>query len=265
MKLLVMLLAVGGALYFGVCVLVYFQQERLLFFPQKLAANYRFSFGTPFQERWFKTADGTRLHALLFTVPASKGLVFYLHGNAGALDSWGEEASTYTRLGYEVLLLDYRGYGKSGGQIESQAQFLQDVETVYQHLLTEYPENRVVLVGYSLGTGAAAWLAARHQPRLLLLQAPYPSLRALARQYYPWVPAFLVRYPMATYKLLPQVTSPIVIFHGDQDEVIAYQLAASLKAALKPQDHFITLPGVGHNTITNSLAYQEAIGHFLGQ
>jgi pimeloyl-ACP methyl ester carboxylesterase len=263
MKLLLTLLAVAGVLYLGLCVLLYFQQERLLFFPQKLAANYRFSFRAPFRERWFMMVDGTRLHSLLFTVPSSKGLVFYLHGNAGALDSWGEEASTYTRLGYDVLLLDYRGYGKSDGQIESQTQFLRDVEGVYQQMLTEYPENRVVLLGYSLGTGAAAWLAAQHQPRLLILQAPYPSLRALARHYYPWVPSFLVRYPMATYKLLPRVTSHIVIFHGDQDEVIDYQLAAPLKTALKPQNQFVTLPGIGHNNMTNSPAYQEAIGRLL--
>jgi pimeloyl-ACP methyl ester carboxylesterase len=195
MKVLVVLLAVVGVLYVGICVLLYFQQERLLFFPQKLARTYRFSFKEPFQERWVKATDGTQLHGLFFPADSSKGLVFYLHGNGGALDSWGEVAPVYTRLGYDVFLLDYRGYGKSEGRIQSQAQFLSDTEEAYQQLLTEYAEKDVVVLGYSLGTGAAAWLASRHQPKLLILQAPYSSMRAMAKQHYPWVPGLVLRYP----------------------------------------------------------------------
>lgn len=265
MKFLIALLAFAGLLYLGVCVLLYFKQERLLFFPQKLASNYRFTFGVPFQERWIKASDGTQLHGLLFPADSSKGLIFYLHGNGGALDSWGEVAPFYTRLGYDVFMLDYRGYGKSAGQIQSQAQFLGDVEVAYQHLLTEYPENRVVLLGYSLGTGAAAWLAVKHQPRLLLLQAPYPSMRAMARHYYPWVPGFIVRYPLATDKVLPRVKAPVIIFHGDQDEIIDYQLTLLLKAALKPQDQFIMLAGAGHNNMTSNPVYQETVQRILSR
>ncbi|HEX8424969.1 alpha/beta hydrolase [Hymenobacter sp.] len=265
MKFLIALLALAGLLYLSVCVLLYFQQERLLFFPQKLAKNYQFPFREPFQEQWIKAADGTQLHGLLFPANSPKGLIFYLHGNGGALDSWGEVAPLYTRLGYDVFLLDYRGYGKSGGQIQSQKQFLSDVETVYQQLLTHYPENQVVVLGYSLGTGAAAWLAAQHQPKLLILQAPYPSMRAMARHYYPWIPRFVVRYPLATDKVLPRVKAPVIVFHGDQDEVIDYQLTLQLKAALKPKDQFITLAGAGHNNMTSNPEYQEAVQSILSQ
>jgi len=170
MKVLFWILGVGATLYVAVCVLLYFQQERLLFFPTKLPADYRFRFSNRFEERWITAADGTRLHGLLFSADsASKGLIFYLHGNGGALDSWGEVAATYTRMGYSVFLLDYRGYGKSGGRISSQAQLLADVDTAYQQLTREFPEAQTVLIGYSLGTGAAAWLAARNHPRLLVL------------------------------------------------------------------------------------------------
>ena len=265
MKFLIALLALAGFLYLSVCVLLYFKQERLLFFPQKLASTYRFAFGVPFQERWLKASDGTALHSLLFPADSSKGLIFYLHGNGGALDSWGEVAPFYTRLGYDVFMLDYRGYGKSGGQIQSQTQFLDDAETAYQQLLTEYPENRVVLLGYSLGTGVAAWLAAHHQPRLLLLQAPYPSMRTMARHYYPWIPGFIVRYPLATDKVLPRIKAPVIVFHGDQDEVIDYQLTLLLKSALKPQDQFITLAGAGHNSMTSNPVYQETIKRILSR
>ena len=258
------ILGLGAALYVAVCVLLYFQQERLLFFPTKLAPDYRFRFAQRFEERWLPTADGTRLHGLLFPADSARGLVFYLHGNGGALDSWGEVAATYTRLGYSVFLLDYRGYGKSGGRISSQAQLLSDVDTAYQQLTAEFPERQTVLLGYSLGTGVAAWLAARHYPRLLILQAPYASMRATARQHYPWVPGFVVRYPMATDEVLPHVTAPIVIFHGDQDEVISPQSTAQLKQALKPGDEFISLPGAGHNGMTDNPDYQRALRRILG-
>ncbi len=264
MKVLFWILGVGAALYVAVCMLLYFQQERLLFFPTKLAPDYRFRFAQRFEERWLPTADGTRLHGLLFPADSARGLVFYLHGNGGALDSWGEVAATYTRLGYSVFLLDYRGYGKSGSRISSQTQLLSDVDTAYQQLTAEFPERQTVLLGYSLGTGVAAWLAARHYPRLLILQAPYASMRATARQHYPWVPGFVVRYPMATDEVLPHVTAPIVIFHGDQDEVISPRSTAQLKQALKPGDEFISLPGAGHNGMTDNPDYQRALRRILG-
>jgi pimeloyl-ACP methyl ester carboxylesterase len=265
MKVLLWIMGLGAAVYVAVCVLLYFQQERLLFFPTKLPASYRFRFPGRFEERWIAATDGTRLHGLLFPAEAtsSKGLIFYLHGNAGALDSWGDVATTYTRLGYDVFLLDYRGYGKSEGRISSQQHLLTDAETAYRELLTGYAEDKVVLLGYSLGTGVAAWVAAQHRPRLLVLQAPYLSMRAMARQHYPWVPGLVVRYPLETNKVLPRITSPIVIFHGDQDEIIDYQTTLKLKALLKPQDQFITLPGVGHNGMTEDPQYQAYIRRIL--
>ncbi|UOQ78934.1 alpha/beta hydrolase [Hymenobacter sp. 5516J-16] len=265
MKAVFWIFGLGAALYIGVCLLLYFQQERLLFFPTRLAPDYRFRFPDRFEERWVTAPDGTRLHGLLFQADAAqaRGLVFYLHGNGGALDSWGDVAPTYTRLGYDVFLLDYRGYGKSQGRLSSEQQLLADVETAYQQLLTQYPENRIVVLGYSLGTGPAAWLAARHQPRLLILQTPYRSMRAVARQHYPWVLGLLVRYPLHTDRVLPQVKAPIVIFHGTRDEIISYEQALQLKPLLKPQDQFITLTGAGHNGMTDNPEYQRAIQQIL--
>jgi pimeloyl-ACP methyl ester carboxylesterase len=264
-KILFWLLRIGALLYVAVLTLLYFQQERLLFFPTRLPADFRFRFDNRFAERWITAPDGTRLHGLLFPADSAQGLIFYLHGNGGALDSWGEVAAAYTRLGYSVFLLDYRGYGKSSGTIRSQEQFLADVDAAYQQLLPAFPEARTTILGYSLGTGAAAWLAARHHPLRLILQAPYVSMRLMARQHYPWVPGFIVRYPLYTAAVLLHVRCPIVIFHGDQDEVIDYQTTLQLQARLKPGDEFITLPGAGHNGMTDNPTYQAEIRRILGQ
>jgi pimeloyl-ACP methyl ester carboxylesterase len=263
MKVVLIILGVLAGLYVALCCVLYFKQESLLFFPSRLRADHQFRFSGRFEERWMPVADGTRLHGLLFHAPNSKGLVFYLHGNGGAVDSWGEAATAYTDLGYDVFFLDYRGYGKSEGRISSQAQLLNDVQTVYQRLLPEYPENRTVILGYSVGTGPATWLAAQQHPKLLILQAPYFSMRDLATRLYPFVPGFLVRYPLPTNELIGKVSAPVVLFHGDRDEVIYYESSLKLKALLKPSDKLIVLPGAGHNGMTDNPLYRRALAKLL--
>ncbi|MFD2722062.1 alpha/beta hydrolase [Hymenobacter monticola] len=263
MKVVLIILSVLAGLYVLLCAVLYFKQEKLLFFPSRLPADHRFRYPGSFEERWFKMADDTRLHGLLFHAPHSKGLVFYLHGNGGDVSSWAEAAPVYTRLGYDVFFLDYRGYGKSEGAISSQAQLLRDVQTAYQQLLPEYPESRTVVLGYSVGTGPATWLAAQQHPKLLILQAPYFSMRDLAARLYPFVPGFLVRYPLPTNELITQVKAPIVLFHGDRDEVIYHQSSLRLKALLKPTDRLVLLPGAGHNGMTDNAAYQRELSALL--
>ena len=263
MKVLFIIVGVVAALYVLLCGVLYFKQEKLLFAPTRLPAGFQFRFPGRFDERWTTAADGARLHGLLFKAPNPKGLIFYLHGNGGALDSWGDAAATYTALGYDVFLPDYRGYGKSGGAISSQAQLLADVDTVYRQLLPEYPESRTVVLGYSLGTGPATWLAARHHPKLLILQAPYFSMRDMAARLYPFVPGFILRYPMPTNELIGRVSAPIVLFHGDRDEVIDYSSTLRLKALLKPADTLIVLPGARHNGMTENPDYRRALARVL--
>jgi uncharacterized protein len=190
--------------------------------------------------------------------------VFYLHGNGGALDSWGAVAPLYTALGYDVFLLDYRGYGKSQGRLESEEQLKSDVEAAYRQLAAEYPEAQTVVLGYSLGTGPAAWLAARHRPRRLVLQAPYYSMQDMARSHYPWVPGLLVRYPLRTYEVLPRVEAPVLLFHGTADEVIYPASSARLRALLPATARLVELPGAGHNGMTDNTQYQQVIRAVLG-
>lgn len=250
-------------LYIAVCILVYFIQERLLFFPEKLPATFTFHFPEPFEETTILTADGTPLNGLLFTSTSRKGLIFYLHGNAGSLRSWGEVAGVYTKLGYDVFIFDYRGYGKSGGHISSEAQFYADVQTVYDQLKINYPEQQITVLGYSIGTGAAARLAADNHPQRLILQAPYFSMKDMARYYYPFLPSFLLKYTFPTYRNIKRTTVPVTIFHGDQDEVIYHGSSVKLQAYFKPGDTLITLQGQGHNGMTYNPVYQQALMRVL--
>jgi uncharacterized protein len=261
--LLLIYLLIGSAFYVF--------QERLIFYPQPLPADYRFSFSFPaaFEELFIPAADGTPLHGLLFRTQAdsARGLIFYLHGNAGALNSWGEIAPTYTRLHYDIFILDYRGFGKSGGSISSEEQFYRDVQTAYAHLAQRYAEEAIVVIGYSIGTAAAARVAATNHPARLILQAPYYSLTDLMQNISPVVysllPGFLFKYQFSTYQFVEQTKAPITIFHGDRDRVIYHGSATKLQAHLKPTDEVIILPGQGHNGMNSNPDYVNALRHLL--
>ena len=249
--------------YILVCALLYFFQEKLIFFPEKLSKNHLFQFDQTFEEKNIRTNDGMILNGLLFKADSSKGVIFYLHGNGGALNSWGEVAKTYTDLNYDIFLLDYRGYGKSEGVIKGQEQLYKDIQTAYDEMKKEYTEDRIIVLGYSLGTGLASKIASENDPRLLILQAPYYSLTDVMRRTYSIIPTFLLRYKLETNKNLKDCKMPVVIFHGDVDEVIYYGSSLKLKDEFKTGDKLITLRGQGHNQMTYNEDYQRALGEIL--
>ena len=245
--------------YVLICLILYFFQEKVIFFPDKLDKNYKFSFSQPFEEINIKTKDGKLLNGLLFIAERSKGLVFYLHGNAGSLDRWGDVAKRYTELHYSVFILDYPGYGKSEGGIKSKAQLFDAIQSAYDDMKNRFEEESIVVLGYSIGTGPAAHLASTNRPRLLILQAPYYSLTDMMRHTYPIIPTFLLRYKFQTSEYLKGCKMPVIIFHGDKDEVIYYGSSLKLKEEMKPSDTLITLRGQGHNSMTDNPDYIAAL------
>ncbi len=263
MKTALQLVKIIAISYVIICGLLYFLQEKLIFFPQKLPLNYTFVFNNPFDEINVTSTDSTLLNGVLFTTEKSKGLVFYLHGNAGCLQSWGEVATAYTRLHYDVFMPDYRGYGKSGGSIYSEQQFYDDMQLMYDSLKKRYQEKDIVVLGYSIGTGVATRLAAVNHPRLLVLQAPYYSLSDMLRHRFHILPSVILKYKFATNKWLPACTMPVIIFHGDKDEVIYYGSSLKLQTHFKAADTLITLQGQGHNGITDNPHYTAALEKIL--
>jgi len=264
MKLIITGFIIVVSLALVIFVLLYFVQERLIFFPEKLPANHQFSFTGAFEEIIFDAEDKTKLHAVLFkSHKPSAGVIFYLHGNAGTIDTWGYLAGFYNQLGYDVFMLDYRGYGKSGGHIKSEKQFFSDVDIAYAELTKKYKEDMIVVLGYSIGTGAAARVAATHQPRLLILQAPYYSLTDLIQKLYPVVPRVFVKYRFNTAAYIRRCRMPVFIFHGDRDEIIYYQSSLKLQQLFKKSDSLFILPNQVHNGITENLEYQEHIKRIL--
>lgn len=241
---------------------LYFNQESLIFQPEILAKDYKFSFQGDFKEMYIPVEKDVNLHGVLFRTQESKGLIFYLHGNGGSVKGWGDIGATYNQMWYDIFILDYRGYGKSDGKISSEAQLFDDLKKAYNHLLSIYPESKIIITGYSIGTGLAAMLASENNPQALVLQAPYYSLKETINSTMPLMPDFLQKYDFETYKFLQKVKAPVCIFHGTADTILPYSNSEKLRSVFKKNDMLVTLPGEGHNTITDNELFKTEFKKF---
>lgn len=257
------LLALAAVGYTILCALIYAMQERLIFFPERDPPGTRYLFGVPVEEQHIPV-EGAQLHALLFRAPEPRGVILYLHGNAGSLRSWGAVAPDFVARGYDVLLVDYRGYGQSSGSIAGEAQLHADVAAVYAWVAARYPEEQIVLYGRSLGSGLAVRLAAERRPRLLILESPFYSLEAIARRQFPFLPPFLLKYPLRTWSWIGQVRCPVVIIHGTADEVVPFADGERLSASVTAPLRFHQVENGGHNDLSGLPAYWAAIDEALG-
>ena len=254
---LVRLVAALAMLYGALLAAIWWGQEALLFAPKPLAQDHVFQFGSDVQERWIEV-PGARLNALHLQLPNPKGVVFFLHGNSGNLESWFVNADFYRRANFDMFMIDYRGYGKSSGSIQSQAQLEADALAAWLHIAPQYAGKRRVIFGRSIGTGLAATLAARVQPEQTVLVSPYESMLALAQQHYPWVPAPLLRYPLRTDLAVPQLRGPLLLAHGEQDTLIPPSHSQKLQQLL-PAAKLALVPGAGHNDLQRFEVYLGAV------
>jgi uncharacterized protein len=248
-----------GAIYLLYVSYVYCNQAEMIFMANKLPKDYKFEFDQDFEELNIPSFDNKQLNGLLFKTPNPKGLVFYLHGNAGSLDAWGSIAKNYTDLGYDIFILDYRGFGKSEGEIEDQDQVYKDLTFAYNKLIKKYNRNKVVIIGYSIGTGLATHLASIEKPKMLILQAPYYNFMELSSARVPFVPHFLKKFKFETDKYIVKVKSPIYIFHGNKDQIISYDNSIRLQKLLKPTDKVFILNGQDHLGMNENSDFQEEL------
>lgn len=227
-KLFKGLVIVTIAGYVLVCSLLYFYQESILFFPEQLTQEHEFQFKNDFIERDIVTRSGHHINTLLFKNEDSKGVILYLHGNAGSLKSVGNESENFLPLGYDVFLIDYAGYGKSSDKITNQEELFEDAQDVYDDLKKTYTEDKIHILGYSIGTGIAAHLASNNNPAKLILQSPYYSMTDMMKRKYSLIPTFILRYDLATNEYLKECDMPIYLFHGVEDKVIPIESSVML-------------------------------------
>ncbi len=261
-KRLFQLFALIATLYAATSCALYTQQENLLFHPTKLPAHYAYTFRLPHEEIALPV-NGAVLNGLHFRQPHAKGAILFFHGNAGALDGWGEIAQRFAELGYDSYVFDYRGYGKSSGQIRSQAELLADAERMAQYVRQSFPADQIIIIGYSIGSGMAAHVAAQlHTPKLVLI-SPYLRLRDLIREKMPFVPPLLIKYPLPTADYLAATpNTQVLVFHGAHDTLIPATHGQRLAQTLGARAQYHELPA-GHNDIFSQAGLWQTLEHAL--
>ena len=241
-------LALLAVAYLGLCGYLYWQQERFLFYPTRLDAAYEYPFSGRFDEENL-AVEGANLNLVRFQADEPRGVVLYLHGNGDIISFLEPIAAYFVGLGYDVVIPDYRGYGKSTGNIDSEADLHADMAAVYQRLLAEYSEAEITLYGQSIGTGLAVRLAATQSPRRLILESPYLSMVSLVRSHVPLVPGFLLKYQLRSDEWIGQVDSPVYVIHGAQDRLIPIEQGERLYGLVQSEKDFLRLPDAGHSLL----------------
>lgn len=257
--LTIVLLVFFVVIYLIVVSYVYFNQVGMVFHATRLPKDYKFDYQQKFEEINIPSFDGKNLNGLLFKAENSKGLVFYLHGNAGTLETWGEIAKIYTSLGYDIFILDYRSFGKSEREIEDEEQLSKDVSIVYKTISKRYSENKIIIAGYSIGSGFAAKLALENKPKALILQAPYYNFLELSTSKAPFFPDFMKKFSLETNLYLPQINVPIYMFHGTADQLIPCENSIRLKKLLKANAYFYPLKNQGHIGVNENEDFQKQL------
>jgi len=241
---------------------LYLTQERIIFPATALPGEHSFDFDVPFREITIPV-EGADINGLHFKQPDPRGLVFFLHGNGGNLESWTTNVDYYRRVNYDMFIFDYRGYGKSTGQIESEAQLHADVRTAWNAIVSQYREKPIVIYGRSLGTALAANLAADVNPDLLILVSPFSSMVAMAQRQYPFLPSWLVRYPLRTDELVADIQSPMILMHGAEDSFIPVSHSYELRDLASANTKLLIIEGANHNNIHEFKSYLDGLAMAL--
>lgn len=256
-----MLWIIGGmvALYIWYCTCFLLFQRYFIFRPKRLKNDFTFSTEQPFLELNIPSGDGENLHALLLNPDAKKGLVIYFHGNWRNLDNYLPYTKKFTDYNYSVLISDYRSYGKSTGKL-TEEHFFSDTMLWYEQALHYFSPEKIFIYGRSLGTAAAAHLAAYRPCRHVILETPFCNMYDIARRHLLLLPdGNYLKFGLRSDAILAHVKARVIILHGTKDETVSIHSARKLKPHLKPGDHFIEIAGGKHKNLHLFDAYHQAM------
>ena len=258
------------SIYALLCAVLYFGQEKILFLPEPLPNNHQFTFRSTHiathTEAHLLTHDGDSINLVWFKAKEKpKGVIIYCHGNAGNIQRWASLVDDLIKYQYDLILWDYRTYGKSKGKL-SEGNLLKDAQMVYDYAKKNFTEKEIIMYGRSLGTGIATYLSAMNSPKILILETPYYNLKDIAEIHFPYFPyQLLLKYELKNNEWIKEVRCPVYIFHGTYDRTVPYSSGIKLKPLLKQDDEFITIEAGDHNDLNTFLIYEEKIGEILGK
>jgi fermentation-respiration switch protein FrsA (DUF1100 family) len=258
-RILVLLAVVGG-------VLLLFE-KRLIYFPMRAFDATPRGLGLKFEDVTLRADDGVRLHAWYLPVEGSRLTLLVCHGNAGNISHRLDRALLLqSRLKLESLLFDYRGYGQSEGSPDEEGTY-RDARAAWRWLVARgVAPGRIVVFGESLGSAVALQLALEVEARALVLESPFASVPEMARAVYPFLPVWpFVRTRYDNVGKAPGLKLPLLVLHGDRDEVVPFAQGRRVFDAAPEPKRFYAIPGASHNDTyyVGGEAYWRALGEFL--
>jgi fermentation-respiration switch protein FrsA (DUF1100 family) len=210
------------------------------------------------EDVWLTASGGTRMHGWFVRAARepSEATVIYMHGNGGNLSYLDWMAESLADRGFDVLLFDYRGYGRSEGSISDERGIYEDADAAYEYVSNTrgVPAEKIVLYGQSLGTTAAVDVATRKPCGAIILESGLSSASDMAETILPWLPSFthsLTKNRFDSVRKLPSVRCPVLVTHGDRDEIIPVEQGRKLHAAAPEPKRLIIVRGAGHNNLSN--------------
>lgn len=260
-------IAAGVAIYVAIAALMLISQSRQVYFPTRGLITTPLDHGMPFEDVSLLSDDGVALHA--WFVPARevpRGALLFLHGNAGNISHRIDSIRIFHELGLSVLIVDYRGYGRSEGR-PTEAGTYGDALAAWRYLREqrEVPAQQIVVFGRSLGSAVAAWLAARESVAAVILESPFTSAPDLGAELLPWLPIrWLLRFEYDTLAAVRAIDAPLLVVHSRDDEIVPFHHGKTIFDAATPPKMFLEIEG-GHNDgfLRSRASYVTGLTRFL--
>ena len=234
--------------YVSLTFLLYLFQNRLIFLPTSTVVATPNALGLAYEPVQLITADNVQITGWFVPADEAQFTLLFFHGNAGNISHRLDTVDLYHRLGFNLLIIDYRGYGQSEGRPTEHGTYL-DAQAAW-HYLTEDRQlapEQIIIVGRSLGGGVATWLALHQPAGALVLESTFTSIPDMAARQFPFLPVrSLARIQYDTLGRLPNVSIPILVVHSPNDEVIPYSHGQQIFAAAPDPKQFLEIRG-GHN------------------
>lgn len=237
--------------YVAICAFMWFFQGHIIFVPSGYAGTPEEAGLTHTEALRLKASDGVSIAAWYH--PAAEGYptIVHFHGNGGTLSGRGRYFRLLTEQGFGLLAIDYRGYGTSEGSPTEEGVYMDARAAMdYATRTLSIPPERLIIYGESLGTAVATQMATEYQSGALVLQSPFTSMEAMAEESYGWLPVRLIlKYRFDSLAKIPNIHTPLLLFHGEQDNIVPISLARQLFAAAPMPKESVYFPDKAHNNL----------------
>ena len=259
----ILLLLLGMALL-NSC--MYLRQSSMVFFPYAALGQTPAEWGLAYKDVFLETKDGVRLHGWYIPHNGSQQTLLFFHGNAGNISHRGASVEVFHRLGLNLFIFDYRGYGKSQGKPDEEGLY-KDARAAWRCLTDQrgFEREDIILFGRSLGGAVAAELAAEVQPGGLILESTFSSAKDVANALLPVLSRLIIlRYDFNTAAHVRRVASPLLVLHSPDDEIIPFHLGERVFQAANEPKTFFRMRG-DHNSgfLLSQPDYEWALGAFI--